>query len=331
MKITTCFAIATFIALPAALMPGPAAQAFAAAAAEPPPAATGPGMIELVPPKARTPDAEAPDAAAPKKRLVIDPKKTYTLEELSELPVLKRYDIPWEKGEQMLGDVKDNTFGYDESAFYWLVDLVSKMPPELMKPDAETQPYKALLALPSSFRGHPVTLSGVYMTVSPIRTPVLALRKDVPVLYEVNIREAPLEEVRPLATVIVIEDPMTYIKAFDTVKVKGYFYKIRAYQGEKGEGFAPMLIGRRIELDEGSPMSLRMGGTAMSGEQILLAVMIGGIILMAVAFFFIRQRTKAKANATSGRPIHKFRLHRPDRLEPPAPPGPGGEGGGPKP
>ena len=287
-------------------------------------------------PTPATAAAEAP-AAAPKP----GKKKALTLEEIKELPILKRFELPLEKGEELLKDIKDETFGYDEPAFYYLVDLVHKLPANLMKPDKQMTPYKALLAMPSSYRGSPVTIRGLYLSASPFYPPPIAILKDIPMLYECSIRELPANEVRPLATVITLEDPMTYLHERDVVVVKGYFYKVRKYEWEKrrdsavekGASLAPMLIARRLEPETGEiePFSQAgeqpqwMGG--LTGPAIMLAL----LVLMGAGFFLLRQRTRAKVHAETEHPVHRFRLRRPDWSEPPSPGGPGGEGGGPKP
>lgn len=258
-------------------------------------------------------------------------EKEMTLDEIRDLPILKRLDIPYEKGEALLSDVKDETFGYGESAFYWLVDKVAKMPLEAFKPDDEVVPYSALLSLPSGYRGTPVTIRGVYIFVTPFRTPVLALRKDVPVLYECTLREHPIDEERPIATVVVTEDPMPYLRADDFVVVKGYFYKVRKYEGTKGESICPMLVARRLEL-EGQRPSTALRALPRGANTLMPAyVMAGLIVVMGIGFLWIRQRTKAKVNAPDTRTIHRFHLRRTDRPEPPADAGPRGEGGEPKP
>jgi len=300
--------------------------------------AEAPASAESAPPSAApAPAAEATttsphETASPIKAPATTGRKPLTREAFLELPVFKRLDIPWEKGEALLADVKDNTFGYDEEAFWWLVAQVNKLPPEKMKPDDECVAFSHLLAMPTTYRGQPVTLRGVYMTVTPFRTPLLALRKDVPTLYACNLREEPMEQERLVATVIVIDDPMTYIKAFDNVRVKGYFYKIREYQGTKGTGYSPMLVARRIELEEAAPVDLLSRSGPGLGNQATLAVAFAALLALGAAFFVVRYlATRGKARATSQRPIHKFRLRRPDRVEPPAGGGPGGQGGGPKP
>lgn len=303
----------------------PARQGDAAAG----PAATAP------PPQAKPPQ-DAPAGAEPPARRILTP------EEVRELPVFSRYDAAtWqkllEKGRTLLEDIKDNTFGYDEEAFYWLTYQVCRMNPDLLAPDAECQPYATLLALPSSFRGEPVTIRGVYMSAAQFRVPILALQKDVPHLFECTVKEPPFDQVRPVATVIVKDNPMLYLRAGDDVLVKGYFYKIRRYQGTRGEGFAPMIIAQRLQPDTGQPRALDETPAAGAGHpwaDPYLVLMVALVLVLMIAFFAVRiLLRKPSPHAPGKRPfqVHRFRLRRPDRVEPPAGGGGGGQGGGAKP
>ena len=292
----------------------------------------------------------APAAPAPQdenkpteaKPLKAPARRTLTPEEIRQLPVFTRLDDATlqeilEKGKALLGDVKDNAFGYDEEAFYWLLHLVSRLKPDLLKPDAEPLPYSALLATPSLYRGEPVTIRGAYLTVEKHRVPALALQKDVPFIYPCTVKEHPADENRPLATVIVTEDPTTYLRSGDDVYVKGYFYKIRRYQGTRGEGFAPMIIAQRLvpadqtSAAEAPPTGDRHTG-AFSDPTFMIAL--GIIAVLMGAFITLRVLIrKPKHDGTDKRStrVHKFRLRRPDRPTPAAGSGPGGAGGGPKP
>jgi hypothetical protein len=292
---------------------------------EKPPAATPPAEETADP----APAGEKPagEEAVPKK---------LTPEEIRELPILKRFeipaDVPIEKIDTILGDVKDETFGYDEPAFYTLVSVVNKLPLDLMKPDEETVPYSQLLSTPSSFRGKPVTLRGVYLTVAPWHVPVVAIAKDIPHLFTCTIREHPMEQERPVATVVIIEDPMADFKAFDNVRVKGYFYKVRKYEGSKGVGYAPMLISQRLEPDVGGarPFEGPVPGSPMFslGSYALLAFMGGGLIVLFIVFFYLKRMGRIATDANRRRLPHRIRLRRPDQPGPLENRGPGGEGGG---
>jgi len=259
-------------------------------------------------------------------------QKMMRLEDIKDLPPLRRYDLPLEKGEQFLADVEDNTFGYDESAFWWIVHLVSQLPDEAFKPGDVTNGFSQLIAMPSSYRGKPVTIKGAYMSCAPFETPVLAIRKDVPTLYEVNIRELPLVQERPVATVIVIDNPMDYLHKTDMVTVRGYFYKVRRYRNlEGGEGFAPMLISKRLVRTEATAASGPSSTVDLSGSNILLVFAIAAILALGVVYVFLRYKTKATPHAASSGLRHRFNLRRPDRDKPAGRGGPPGDDGGPQP
>jgi hypothetical protein len=305
------------------------AEPKAAQAAPPAPAAAESKPAEAAPAEAKP--AEPPRAPA---------RRILTPEEIKELPVFSRYDAAtWDKmlqkGNALLEDVKDNTFGYDEEAFYWLVYHVNRLKPDLLKPDEECQPYPTLVALPSSFRGQPVTIRGMYMSAYKFRVPVLALQKDIPFLFECTVKEHPADQLRPVATVITSEDPTLYLHVGDDVRIKGYFYKVRAYQGTKGEGFAPMVIAQRLEPDEGPAPGSRPGGPGGGPfADPYLVMMIAVVIILIIAFVAVRmQLRKPKPHAPRERPnqVHRFRLRRPDRIEPPGTGGGGSEGGRQKP
>jgi len=274
------------------------------------------------------PSGEAADAAPePPKG-----QKVMRLEDIKDLPILRRLNLSLEKGEQFLADVEDNTFGYDESAFWWIVHLVSQMPDGAFEPGEVTNGFSQLLAMPSSYRGKPVTIKGAYMSCAPFETPVLAIRKDVPTLYEVNIRELPLVQERPVATVIVLDNPMTDLHKHDIVTVRGYFYKVRRYQNlEGGEGFAPMLVSKRLVRAEATAASGPSSTVDLGGSNILLVFAIAAILALGVVYVFLRYKTKATPHAASSGARHRFNLRRPDRDKPPGRGGPGSDDGGSQP
>jgi len=339
MKLATAYRICLALAMAAGL----GLAVAAASAEENPPAAPAP-QGEAKPPEAAPAEAKPPEAKPPK-----PPKpparRFLTEEEVRQLPVFTRLDDASlqeiiKKGKALLGDVKDNTFGYDEEAFYWLLHLVSRLKPELLKPDAEELPFSALLETPSLYRGELVTLSGVYFSREKHIVPALALQKDVPFMYPCIIKEHPADQMRPIATVIVLEDPMLYLHVGDDVVVKGYFYKVREYEGTKGKGFAPMIIAQRLvpageaATDQTSASRSAEPGLGGTFSDPGLVVMIALIVLLMIGFFALRLRLrKPPQHGTDKRKpqVHKFRLRRPDRIEPPAGGGTGGAGGGPKP
>jgi hypothetical protein len=263
---------------------------------------------------------------------------------ITELPttpvsVFTNYDkMPWDellsKKQALLEDVKDNIYGYDERAFWWMVALVNRLPADQLTPGADDvdMAYKLFREQPSTFRGNPVTISGVYMSVAPFRTVTDAERGSGPMLYECSIREPPLDREGPIATVIVFEDPMKYLKVLDPVRVKGYFYKVRKYEGSMGIGEAPLLIAKRLE-PVGNAGPARGTGNPFPFDPALI-MMVVVIVGLIAGFFFIKLKLRGKSsNAPSKHPVvvHKFRLQRPDLAKPADGSGPANEGGSPKP
>jgi len=171
------------------------------------------------------------------------------------------------------------------------------------------------------------------MTVAPWRVPVVAIAKDIPRLFTCTIREPPMEQERPVATVVVLEDPMPDFKAFDDVRVKGYFYKVRKYEGSKGVGYAPMLVAQRLEPDESGamPFAVPSPGSLMFSlsPYAPLAFMGGGLIVLFIIFFYLKRLGRSATDANRRRLPHRIRLRRPDRPGPFGPGGPGGETSGP--
>jgi hypothetical protein len=330
---TACAEESPPAAAPAAAAPAPQGEAR--------PADTKPP--ESPPAEAKPPKPPAEGVTAEVKPPKLPTKKFLTEEEVRQLPVFTRLDDAsfqeiLAKGKTLLADVKDNTFGYDEEAFYWLLHLVSRLKPELLKPDAESLPYSALLTKPSLYRGELVTISGVYESVEKHHVPALALQKDVPYMYPCVISD---HQNPMLATVIVLQDPSLYLRVRDDVVVKGYFYKVRQYQSRGGnENSAPMIIAQRLvpagdaATDRVSASRAPEPGLGGMLSDPTLVVMIAVIILLMIGFFALRmQLRKPKPYGTDKRKpqVHKFRLRRPDRIEPPAGGRPGNEGGGPKP
>ena len=342
--VMACFVTAPAMAAPATDQPPQEAPAEQPSAIEKPALAEKPSEPAAEPPKPPAAKTEKTDKGekGQKGEKPVPAMRKLTEEEIRELPILKRYDMPKEKLEALLGDVKDHTFGYDEPAFYALMAFVARQDPELMKPkpDDEDTDYSQLLAMPSSYRGHPVTIRGSYMLVTPWHVPVAALGKDVPRLFTVTLRELPLDRSLPVATVVVAEDPMPYLTVEDEVRVKGYFYKIRDYQGTRGPGQAPMIIAQRLEPVGADTTGYIQGGRYTAGWSRLVMdpqfdIMVVAVLAMIIIFVYLRYRfrpfRKTHGKGKYPYPVHRFRLRRDNRHGPFDPTGPGGTESSPKP
>jgi hypothetical protein len=304
-------------------------------------AADGPGHMALPPTaKMEKSDAALPPASEPPATGTATTPTAPRQEEIQKLLTFPKYDEKaWaeivEKGRALLVDVKDNTFGYDEAAFYWLVGHVNRTAPDLFTPGPEDKevPFKILLAQPETTRGEVVTIKGAYLNVYPFHVTVSGLRKDVPMLYECIIGELPLTNDSTLATVITTEDPMEYLSRNDEVVVKGYFYKLRTYQRESDNSQrpSPMIVTRRLEPVD--PNANRgMFSSVMADPWMIPAF--GVMLLLVGGFIFLKMVTKPKPKHERDKApttVHKFHLRRTNFPPPPAGGGPGGSVDGPKP
>jgi hypothetical protein len=260
------------------------------------------------------------DKASPERRVL-------TEEEILKLPILNRLNLDLERGAALLSDVRDDHPGYDESAFYYLVGLAHRQPDALKLADSDDLvAYDTLMNMPSSYRGHVVTIEGVFKKSLAFEPPPLAIWKDIKTLYRVDLRELPEDGPETYATVIVQDDPTKYLHKDDVVRVKAYFYKVLQYkiEGGKGTGLAPLLVGLRLDTSAAA-------ATDMRSDKWTLAIGIGIIVLLAAGFFTARQITRSRQNADPKRQVYKFNLHREHRKRFTEVPGPSGPDSGPKP
>lgn len=223
----------------------------------------------------------------------------------ADLPILKRYDIDWRKGNTLFEDVRDGNYEFegsvtDAAAFYWLLNVVAKLPRKAFRPDppGEETSFKRLLELPNAYRGVPVTIEGALASVTEAEFP----RSDVAGrekfwiidLYEPRKRGSEAE----FHTLIVL-DPPGPLKTTTKIRAKGYFFKIRAYDSPGVDEYGdekvytyqcPVLIGRYAEEVK--------GGTLVQDNQsdmLLLLTVVGFGALAAMVFFFLR-RTLTRQN-----------------------------------
>lgn len=217
----------------------------------------------------------------------------------ADLPILKRYDIDWRKGNTLFEDVRDGNYEFegsvtDAAAFYWLLNVVAKLPREAFRPDlpGEETSFKRLLELPNSYRGVPVTIEGALASVNEAEfpRPDVAGREKFWIidLYEPRKRGSEAE----FHTLIVL-DPPEPLKTTTTIRAKGYFFKIRSYDSPGTDEYGdeniytykcPVLIGRYVEEVEGGALV-----HDNQGDVLLLLTVVGFGALAAMVFFFLRR------------------------------------------
>jgi hypothetical protein len=256
-----------------------------------------------------------------------DIHRRLTDEELKKIPIYNRLNMDFAKGDKLLEDVKDRSAGYDESGFYYLIEKAIRRPDLLAKLDAEPVSFQALLDLPSSYRGPPITVQGNLMQVQDYAPPSLAIWKDVKVIYRCDVRAfGDIDTMEPYASIITLEDPRKVVQIGDPIQVKAYFYKILQYDYAtgKGTGYGPLLVGRAMLPVTPPPVA------GAHSNQWFLAVGFGLLAVLGGTMFTLRQILRSKQNVRN-RPMHRFRIRRPGEPVPPKSGGSGGPSGGTKP
>jgi len=208
-----------------------------------------------------------------------------------ELPSFQKPELDLSRGEALLDDVRDNTFGVDEGAFYWLVEAVNKLPASRFasEPPEKQVTIGKLCEFPRTYRGRPVTLSLVVGKVEKFGLP-LTHATGIKGLWVVEAYQTPFVGEAPVCEIILTEDP-GQIEPRTPFLVRGYFYKVRSYDKLHADGDiwihqSPLIVAKTIEIS--TPV------TEISGKISGLTI-VGVIALIVICFVFMRRILAARA------------------------------------
>jgi len=147
-----------------------------------------------------------------------------------------------EHGLSLLAGVRDNVLSFDDPGFYWFCRYVTR--PDGIKAlqpiDTDAPlPWKYLFERPGDYRGKPVVIEGLLVA----RSTWSVDNRDVPrPLHQCEIATRGTSAVATVVT----PDAMDDIPLHSTVRVKGYFIKVRAFRTKSGEtGAGPLLVSRK--------------------------------------------------------------------------------------
>lgn len=150
-----------------------------------------------------------------------------------------------EHGLTLLSGVRDNVLSFDDPGFYWFCRYVTR--PDgysALKPinlDAPL-PWKYLFERPGDYRGKPVVIEGLLVA----RSTWSVDNRDVP--RPLHQCEIATRGTSALATVVT-PDALDDIPLYSTVRVKGFFIKVRAFRTTSGEtGAGPLLVARKPQV-----------------------------------------------------------------------------------
>ena len=150
-----------------------------------------------------------------------------------------------EHGLTLLSGVRDNVLSFDDPGFYWFCRYVTR--PDgisALKPidiDAPL-PWKYLFERPGDYRGKPVVIEGLLVA----RSTWSVDNRDVPrPLHQCEIATRGTSAVATVVTPDALDD----IPLYSTVRVKGFFIKVRAFRTTSGEtGAGPLLVARKPQV-----------------------------------------------------------------------------------
>jgi hypothetical protein len=216
------------------------------------------------------------------------------------LPALaKPYEIDFSKGWKLLDDVQDGTYSLNEPALFFVLQQCQKLPREDFAPDPSGKETSVmqLLKTPDAYRGQPVTLSGYVGIIPPPWKIPVAKIVGIETAYELEMYETKGGSISPVATVILIDNPdlPKKLPRGTPVTVKGYFYKIRAYEkadkvGDVYKYECPVVIGKYVV-----PHFLPPGGVASGSSLGAGVVAFAGVVVFIFVFFlFLRKQMAAR-------------------------------------
>jgi hypothetical protein len=246
---------------------------------------------------ANQPIHAAPELALPPQAQTREPSQP-TPTASGDLPSFKKQDIDLSKGETLLDDVRDHTFGVDEAAFFWLVEAVNALPASRFVPEPPEKHVTIgkLCEFPRTYRGQPVTLSLMAGQVEPFG-PSLAHAPGIKKLWVVEAYQTPFVGEAPVCEIILTENP-GQVAPQTPFLVRGYFYKVRSYDKLHDDGDiwihqSPLIIAKTIEI---IPPATEINGSLndiMSGNSNM--VIGGGIALVFVLFIIARRVMSIRA------------------------------------
>lgn len=198
------------------------------------------------------------------------------------------------EGRALLGAVEDNTFSFDDEAFYWYCRYLRANPDaydDVTCGAGDAVPWRFLMERPSDYRGRAVCIEGRLLREQPSYE--IAGRPGVGRLRQLELGRSGSNAV---ATLILLDAAPTIAKR-SRIRARAVFIKVRAFQSEAGKvGSGPLLIASGLDVVESSgPAADSAGG--MDARR-LLPWMAGVTLLLFGVMVAIRRNVGAKRQQT---------------------------------
>lgn len=203
---------------------------------------------------------------------------------------------------QLLADVKDNVFSFDDPAFYWACRFVSDRlatdevgigggAKDSGPANVVPMPWRQLIERPGDYRGRCVIIEGFVLRSSAYD---VENRPGLSRLYQLDLGEA---DTRAITTVVLTRDPGE-LPARSHVRVSGYFVKVRAFRTNRGEiGTGPLLVGYSCR-----PLQTPEPGIPgyPGGQSAVQRWLFWGVAALAFVWFIMRGRLRRQRRLSSG-------------------------------
>lgn len=194
------------------------------------------------------------------------------------------------EGMALLESVKDDTFAFDDDAFYWFCRRLRDDPNALGGSICDSEsvtPWRFLMERPSDYRGRKVCIEGTLMLEQPAYE--VAGRPGVGRLRQL---ELGTHDSNAVATLILL-DPSAVVSKRSLIRATAVFIKVRAFRtASGGVSSGPLLIANTVEVVE--PGRNRSGSADGLDARRILPWMAGITLLLFGVMVAIRRNVGAK-------------------------------------
>jgi hypothetical protein len=223
---------------------------------------------------------------------------------LNYKPDFSKFKFDPERGEMILGDVKDGTESFDEAALYFMLRTCRELSATQFAPDPPDKEvtFEQLWTMPESFRGQAVTVSGLVGLVVKWKTPQPEL-VGLDHFWVVEIFKPVKSDAKPVCTLIVLDDPGQLPQAAP-VRAKAYFYKIRAYDKQYEDPDTherafytekcPIVVGKYLVVAKEPLAGPGLVPKALNVFAIPLVVQLAALLVLAVLLSLFVRRMLAR-------------------------------------
>ncbi|MCA9254515.1 MAG: hypothetical protein KDA33_02710 [Phycisphaerales bacterium] len=197
------------------------------------------------------------------------------------------------EGVELLADVEDGAFAFDDEGFYWFCQFLRDNPDVFATSNCASDsavPWRYLMERPSDYRGEEVCIEGRLLREQPeyeVRS-----RPGLGRLRQIDLGESGSQAI---ATLVLVDPPPT-ARRKSLVRTRAFFVKVRSFRSEAGvEGAGPLLVARSFEVIQPAAGGGASERRAPDGRQILMA-MAGVTFTLFLLVVMMRRRAGAVAS-----------------------------------